>query len=257
MRFRQLKLDWRYGIGELFIVVAGVLIALAADGWAQGKADRSLEQSYLEDLVVDLQADTAQLRTAIELASDRAALGHAVLRVMDGDTVLSPPDFVVALERQFYLAFPAYSQTTMADLLSTGNLRLIRDRGLKRQLAEYYQTVDRLEQWSENWRVVQRDMERLMPELIPIGIREAVIRDSAPRAGWNDTWPSSPWAPEFDVSESQRNQILTRLREHPEARDRLEGMIRVQGNQYGVLSVILERAVSTLAAVEDAAARVH
>lgn len=253
MRFRQLRLDLRYGVSELVIVVVGVLIALAADGWVQDQADRDLELRYLDDLIVDLRADTAQLRTAIGLAAERAALGHAVLGALDRDTVLSPPDLVVALERQFYFAFPAYSQTTMSDLLSTGNLRLIRDRGLRRQLAEYYQTIERLEQWAENWRVIQRDMERLMPELIPLRLREAVITESAPTAGWNNTWPPSPWAPEFQVSDSEGREILTRLRAHVEARARIEGMIRVQGNQYGVLSVILERAVSTLAAVEIAA----
>lgn len=253
MRFRKLRLDWRYGISELVIVVAGVMIALAADGWLQQQADRALERSYLDDLISDLRADTAQLHTAIGLAADRAALGHAVLRAMDGDTVLAPPELVVALERQFYFASPAYSQTTMLDLLSTGNLRLIRDRGLKRHLSEYYQTIERLEQWAENWRVIQRDVERLMPELLPLHHREAIITASAPTAGWNGSWPPAPWAPEFSVSEAEGREILTRLRAHPQARARIEGMVRVQGNQHGVLTVIRDRALATLAAVETAA----
>ena len=252
MLFRKLSLDWRYAISELAIVVAGVMIALAADGWSQRRADRELEQRYIDDLIVDLRSDTAQLRIAIELAESRAALGHAALRAMDGDTVLTPGELVVAVERQFYFAFPAYSRTTIADLMSTGNLRLLRDRALKRQLSEYYQTIDRLEQWSENWRAVQRDMERLMPELLTIQHREAVITASAPPAGWNGTWPPSPWAPEFDVSETEGRAILVRLRAHPGARARIEGMIRVQGNQYGVLNVIRDRALATLAALERA-----
>jgi hypothetical protein len=253
MLFRKLRLDWRYAFSELVIVVAGVLIALTADGWLQRRADRGLERRYLDDLVVDLRSDTAQLRTAIALAADRAVLGHAVLRAMDGDTILTPPELVVALERQFYFAFPAYSQTTMSDLLSTGNLRLIRDRGFKRQLSEYYQTIERLEQWTENWRAIQRDVERIMPELLPLPLREAVITPAAPSAGWNGTWPPSPWAPDFSVSEADAREIHSRLRAHPEARARIEGMVRVQGNQYGVLTVIRDRALSTLAAAESAA----
>ena len=84
MLFRKLRLDWRYGISELVIVVAGVLIALAADGWSKRQADRVLELRYLNDLVVDLKSDTAQLRAAIDLAETRAALGHAVLRAFNG-----------------------------------------------------------------------------------------------------------------------------------------------------------------------------
>jgi len=252
MLFRKLRLDWRYGISELVIVVTGVLIALAADGWSKRQADRALELRYLNDLVVDLKSDTAQLRAAIDLAETRAALGHAVLRAADGDTVLSPSDLVVALERQFYFAFPAYSRTTISDLMSTGNLRLLQGRDLKRQLSEYYQTIERLEQWSENWRVIQRDVERLMPELLPLHHREALVTTSAPTLGWNTTWAPSPWAPEFQVSEAEGREVLARLRAHPEAKARIEGMVRVQGNQYGVLTVIRARALETLATVEAA-----
>jgi len=178
-----------------------------------------------------------------------------VLRAADGDTVLTPPELVIALERQFYLAFPADSRTTISDLMSTGNLRLLRDRALKRRLSEYYQTIERLDQWNENWRAIQRDLERIMPELIPLRHREAVIHASAPPAGWNDTWGPAPWTPEFDVSAAEGRQILARLRAHPTARSRIEGMIRVQGNQYGVLTRIRGRAVETLDAVEAAATR--
>jgi len=255
MLFEKVGMNWRKALGELAIVVAGVFIALSADGWAQQRADRALERGYIGDLEIDLRSDTAQLGVAIALAESRATLGHAVLRAMDGDTALAPSDLVVALERQFYFAFPAYSRTTISDLLSTGNLRLLQDRGLKRQLSEYYQTIDRLEQWGENWRVVQRDVERLMPELLPLRFREAVIRPSAPPAGWNGTWGPSPWAPEFSVSDTEGSEILARLRAHPEARSRIEGMVRVQGNQYGVLTVIRERALETLAAVERASSK--
>ncbi len=108
MLFERVGLNWRNALGELVIVVAGVFIALSADGWAQQRADRSLEQEYISHLEIDLRSDTAQLGIAIALAESRATLGHAVLRAVDGDTVLAPGDLVVALERQFYFAVPAY-----------------------------------------------------------------------------------------------------------------------------------------------------
>lgn len=251
----NVDLNWRKALGELAIVVVGVFIALSADGWARQRADRSLERGHIRDLESDLRSDAAQLAIAIALAESRAILGHVVLRAIDGDTALAPCDLVVALERQFYFAFPAYSRTTISDLLSTGNLRLLRDHARKRQLSEYYQTIDRLEQWGENWHVVQWDVERLMPELMLLRLREAVIRPSAPPAGWNGTWEPSPWAPEFSVSDGDGREILATLRAHPEATSKIERMVRVQGNQYGVLSVIRERALDTLAAVERASSK--
>lgn len=43
MLLRKLELDWRYGLGEFFVVVTGVMIALAADGWLQDRSDQALE----------------------------------------------------------------------------------------------------------------------------------------------------------------------------------------------------------------------
>lgn len=252
MLFRKLRLDWRYGVSELLIVVAGVLIALGADQWVRGRADLTLEGRYLGDLAIDLRSDTTQIGAAIRLAESRASLGHAVLAAATGDTVLAPSDLVVFLERQYYFAFPAYSRTTISDLMSTGNLRLLRDRALKRRLSEYYQTIDRLEQWTDNWRVVQQDVERIMPELLPLRLREATISPSAPTAGWSGTWEPPPWTPEFTVTESEARQIIARVRAHPEALFRIEGMVRVQGNQFGVLTEIREQALETLQAVEAA-----
>lgn len=102
--------------------------------------------------------------------------------------------------------------------------------------------------------MIQRDMERVIPELLPLHHREAVITASAPTDGWNDTWPPAPWASEFRVTDAEAREVLSRLRAHPVARARIEGMVRVQGNQYGVMMVIRDRAMETLAAVDAAAA---
>jgi len=85
--------------------------------------------------------------------------------------------------------------------------------------------------------------------------RQDALRPSAAPAGWNGTWGPSPWAPEFSVSDAEGREILARLRAHPEARSRIEGMVRVQGNQYGVLTLIRERALETLAEVERASSK--
>jgi hypothetical protein len=91
-----------------------------------------------------------------------------------------------------------------------------------------------------------------MPEPLPLRLREASINPSAPAAGWSGAWGPPPWTPDFTVSESEADYILSQLRAHPEARVRIEGMVRVQGKQFGVLSEIRQQAVETLQAVEVA-----
>ncbi len=40
MLWRKFKLEWSYAVGELLIVVAGVLVALAIDQWNDQRLER-------------------------------------------------------------------------------------------------------------------------------------------------------------------------------------------------------------------------
>jgi hypothetical protein len=57
MLWRKFKLDWRYAIGELFIVVAGVLVAFAINQWNDERLEQQEANEILQHLLIDLQAD--------------------------------------------------------------------------------------------------------------------------------------------------------------------------------------------------------
>jgi hypothetical protein len=59
MIWRRLGLDGPYLAGELVIVVAGVLIALAVNSWYSGRQARAEEIDALHRLSADLSTDTA------------------------------------------------------------------------------------------------------------------------------------------------------------------------------------------------------
>ena len=46
-----------YAIGEITLVVIGILIAVQIDDWSQNQTDRKLEQAYVQNLKEDLQRD--------------------------------------------------------------------------------------------------------------------------------------------------------------------------------------------------------
>jgi len=57
--WRKSKLDWSYAIGELFIVVAGVLIALAIGQWNTDRLERADEKAVVARLLKDLRSDVS------------------------------------------------------------------------------------------------------------------------------------------------------------------------------------------------------
>jgi hypothetical protein len=63
----KLRLSGTRVLGELVVIVAGILIALAADASWKGRMDKGLERTYLEAFKVDLE------QTILSSSMDRMA----------------------------------------------------------------------------------------------------------------------------------------------------------------------------------------
>jgi len=55
----------RYAIGEILLVVIGILIALQINTWNKEREDQILKQSYLNSLIEDLAKDIDAIQNTI------------------------------------------------------------------------------------------------------------------------------------------------------------------------------------------------
>jgi hypothetical protein len=148
-------------LGEVGVIVLGVLIALGVDQWRERRQEDSLELQYLRNLTTDVQQDLARIdvlegrtwnrvvgatRLLDELGEDSSMgenqpeLGGRSLdelRAAVADMTLATA--VSQAGRVFILDT---SSPTFDELRSTGHLRLIRNAELKRSIAEYYRAVE-------------------------------------------------------------------------------------------------------------------
>jgi hypothetical protein len=135
-------LNWRLLLGEFVVIVVGVLMALWVDQLREARNNAALEVEYLESLVTDLEADLAQFDETEAWMRRQEAAAATVLALYEG----SPPTqdvavLVAAVETAGWQFSPSITRNTLDDLRSTGNLRLIRDRDLRRAIAAYYARV--------------------------------------------------------------------------------------------------------------------
>ncbi len=239
MLLRKLKLDWRYGVSEFVIVVMGVLVALWVDNLNNDRRDRQLEGEYLSALTADLERDTAALSVEIRAAEERARSGGAVLdAVQSGLVDQDPHTFVRSVHLTYALSYPAYSRATVNDLLSTGNLRLLRDPEIRSRLDAYYALIDFYEQFREVWRDLQVAMEHTIPELIEWEHRQSILAEIGSAPPWVDS--------EFTVTRADAERVLARVAEHPSARHRIQNMTRLQGTHYRHLEEIKALAIELI-----------
>lgn len=250
MLFRKLKLDWRYGISELLIVVCGVLIALAAEGWRQGLQDRSAEREYVSRLRQDIVQDTAALADLMALSEERAASAASVVRVFDTGKAFGPPEkFVRAVSNANWFNYPTYSRTTIEDLQSTGNLRLLRDIGAKDTVSRYYALIDFFGQFRDLFVPTQVALAQIIPELLEPDTRGAIFNEAIA----SNCVPSAPcgsripWVPDsLAVTATEAELVLARLLARGHARTLYAEMARIHGVHYSNLSDIRGLAVLTL-----------
>lgn len=144
MRWRFSKLNWSYGFGELIIIVAGVLIALAVDQWNRDRLDRLEEGEIVERLISDFKMDLGNLESQLQSLERKEA---SLIRVRSVLTTANPPlqDPIEFLRDIVVGANYGWNQmearrTTINELLGAGKFALIRDTQLRVKIAEYYKS---------------------------------------------------------------------------------------------------------------------
>ena len=232
-----------YALGEIALVVIGILIALQINNWNDLRKDQNLEIEYIKRLIDDLKVDTASISNTIKNTKEWMEHGKIVLNAYEQEKIpFSNANFARAIEYGLWFAYPAYSFSTYEELQSTGALRLIRDDPVKKAIADYRARIEWTEQFSTNWREVQQALEKVVPQILDIRIRETLFyeRNEGP-----------PWAPrQLTVNEEDARQMLKRLLDMPTHKSVYANMVRIQGAHYTNLEDIHALAHNALLTLE-------
>ena len=154
----------RYAIGEIVLVVVGILIALQINNLnEQGKAD-TLTRTYLNNLKLDLLSDITGIEKTINKIKLFEEKGYYSLDVIDGkiDTIEKKRFLKSLIWNNHYPIFQP-SRSTYDDLINSGNIKLIKDNNLKVALSKYYLKNDWWEQFGQRakdtyWYTMREEM---------------------------------------------------------------------------------------------------
>ncbi len=135
-----------YGIGEIILVVLGILIALQINNWNTKQIDKNTERGYIEDIKKDLSQDTSFFNSNFYSLVDRktSALRKVKNHLTKAPSKLDTFDFLneVGLAGLFGKRELVLNNSTYAELLSTGNFRVISDKELRKKIINYYNLCD-------------------------------------------------------------------------------------------------------------------
>jgi len=234
-------------IGEFFLVVVGVLVALAVESALEDRADDKLRDQYLTRLTLDLEGDRKALEGRIEFFTDVQAFSQDVLTWLDGD---APLDQRILLA-SFYAAevWPLTpNASTYLDLHSTGNLRLLDDIDLRTKMSVYYNKADS----TESGMNPNEDYRGWIRGVIPTNVQD-LIRAHCPTTDEKDLMPTGfpPCSPP-GIDYEQMNQLFAPLRESQE----LRRILTYRHSEIGVMIYLLRQQVTFAdAAIQKLAAQ--
>lgn len=141
MLWRKFRLDWRYAIGELIIVVAGVLVALAIDQWNDERLEQRVADEILQHLLIDLQIDLNNIDYMVRAVQNKE---QSLLRLKEiFDNGQRPENSMQFLQDILVGARYGWNQsqpvdTTYQEALSSGKFGLIRNSELRSAISGYY-----------------------------------------------------------------------------------------------------------------------
>ena len=126
----------RYAIGEIFLVVIGILIALQVNNWNEKEKTQSLSMRFLRLSIRTLQQDSVSLSS--ELSKTKLAIGltdsllkQVKLKNFNNDSLNYWMGKIICFER-------FRSQSSAYEMLKSKGLENISDKTLQMALISYY-----------------------------------------------------------------------------------------------------------------------
>jgi hypothetical protein len=162
----------RYAIGEILLVVIGILIALQVNSWNEGRKEKILERNYLRSIKKELETNIQIALGEIEFSEFQAKNGELILNCLDNNFQPNLTEFVIAIEHLGWGTSIKYIKNVWGELYSTGNIEIIRNNSIKNNLTNLYIDMSLVHKLQENeWTSYNLGYRRLVGDILPSSIR--------------------------------------------------------------------------------------
>ena len=128
----------KYAIGEIVLVVIGILVALSINNWNTSIINNDLEKFYIQGIINDIETDLVKLNNNISLDSQKVASGNYLLNHFKNPTLKK--DSIILFHFASSLPGTYYQQNSIVfeDIKFSGRLNIISNDSLRNNIQRYY-----------------------------------------------------------------------------------------------------------------------
>jgi len=138
-----------YAIGEIVLVVIGILIALSINNWNLDQQDRKIEKANLFALQNEFSENKSTLQEVIILNNQNINWAEKVIQSFSNEVKdsISEKNLVINVSKTLGTEINFSPETgVLTEILNSGQLKLIMNDDLKHKLAGFNSEIDRIEQ---------------------------------------------------------------------------------------------------------------
>ncbi|MBD0852024.1 DUF6090 family protein [Maribacter arenosus] len=129
-----------YAIGEIILVVIGILIALQINNWNEDQKKKALERNMLENLVENLEQNCDRLKSRIQAISYYRESGSVIISAIENK--LNDQD---SLENYFHFALMNTSNIGLSEtgynVIKNNGFEIIRNQALKNEMMVFFEEI--------------------------------------------------------------------------------------------------------------------
>lgn len=133
----------RYAVGEIVLVMVGILLALQVNNWNISRVEKTTEIKYLKNIKIDLKKDIANIDYNLKFRRLKLNATEKVIENINGLPIESLTELTKNVMSTLYSERFQPSNITYNDLVNSGSLKLISNDSIKLLLMELsllYQT---------------------------------------------------------------------------------------------------------------------
>ena len=207
---------FKYAIGEILLVVIGILIALQINNWNEGRKDRAKEQELLVQLQSEYQSNLDQLDQKIDLRNN---IMSSSLELLDYKDHPQKRNLDSIYKHISYTVLAPTFDPIVNDIISSGRIQLLQNNKLKDLLSRWTSEVIQVTEEEIAWRTYKDN--RYYPLLAKFSSFRTIINEY-----WKNNTMDTFRLEEgdknhYDLGNSKRNQNLALLFDESDFEDHI------------------------------------
>lgn len=132
---------FKYALGEIVLVVIGILIALQINNWNENRKNHNLESSFMIRLHDDLQEEITFLESSINYNKQVSDFARKAMSYLNTNisNIKNQEQSLINLYQASQMMDARPSKSTYTELVSSGQINLISDPQLRTDIISYYE----------------------------------------------------------------------------------------------------------------------